>query len=156
MRADRGNYEWAKTPAGVHPVFQIFSTAGRRAPSLHTSQAGTTQNSSQKCRHPTSQRNGNRSQGGWGVAPPAPHINVSGKCSTHRITNPMGDAMCGAFCARILNCPLADRPPALQASERSAEMRHLVNIPSFLRRLALHHQIFPLVPSANLVSPRPP
>ena len=29
----RGNYEWAKTPAGVHPVFQIFSTAGRRAPS---------------------------------------------------------------------------------------------------------------------------
>ena len=33
MANGRGNYEWAKTPAGVHPLFQFFSTAGRRAPS---------------------------------------------------------------------------------------------------------------------------
>ena len=33
LNLSRGNYEWAKTPAGVHPLFQFFSTAGRRAPS---------------------------------------------------------------------------------------------------------------------------
>ena len=64
---------------------------------LCTSQVGTTPNSSQKCRHPTSQRNGNRSQGGWGIVPPASHIDVPYKCSAYCITNPLGDAVCGAI-----------------------------------------------------------
>ena len=87
------------------PTFSVFLTASKRGRAVwrrryiprKLRQAGTTQNSSQKCRHPTSQRNGNRSQGGWGIVPPASHIDVPYKCSAYCITNPLGDAVCGAI-----------------------------------------------------------
>ena len=121
---------------------------------------GTAWNSSQKCLHPTTQRNGNCSQGGWGRNRRASHINVSLKCFTHCITNAMGDAMCEAFSLDSSVDPRATpSPPKAGAKNHpmmSDEARGHDGCDSFvLPPPPLRQRICPLVPPVVRVPHRP-